>query len=520
MGKRIFLFLFIFFIVISLLSGCGADSLSINPTLESMKSTDKGSFFPLDIEMLNSNKYKEEIEEYIKKLNPGLDILKSNYEFGDLDGDLIPELVLYIERNPEDLNDQGSLVVYKLVDNEFRELDRAPMNYDNANYLLKLGMLSESQQGIFLTNQVGLKAGVTYGYIVENEKLRSILNPTRVNLISVNAMETIEDIDGDGILEFGILTIDPETEETTALDANKVLLWYKWDGIDGAKFIRKDTLQEKTKRFSGLSEGIDDLSPGSENFIEDLQMNIDNYSKSDLSSLLSSHIKLLEINSSYHSLDVAALFSKYIKKSSLLDIIESYNLSDNKINDSSYLDRNKVLEREPDLKSMLMKNLNKGYYLSLDNGRYIYTPYYSKLGNLFSKSLTRELQGYLAIMAKSVELPYIHNYKLLINKIDLAKRLQEIENYRITYSYSDHIENINNLYNDYLFALLFYTSDGQIQNDANIIEDKEINKLVDTLNHYPETYFAQVINKMLVLINKNQNIINPQIKNEITQMIR
>lgn len=512
MSKRIFLFLFLLFIIPSILFGCGSEDMNMDSSLESINES--------NIDLLNSNKFKNEIEEYLIQLNPELDISKSNYAFGDLDGDSIPELALYIERDPEDLDDQGALVVYKLVDEEYKELDRVPMNYDNANHLLELGVLAKEQPGILLSNQVGVKATVTYGYILQDGALKSILNPKRVNLISFDAIEAIEDIDQDGILEFGILTIDPETEETKVEDAKKVILWYKWDGIDGAIFVKKDSIEAKSMARVRSSGPIDSLIPGSESFVQGLEKSMDDYSKIELSSLLSSHIKNLEMNSSYNSLDIAALFSKYTKKSSLLDLLETYNLTDNKINDIDYLKKDTVLESESDLKSLLIKNLNKGYYLSLEDGRYIYTPYYAKFGTDFTKSLTKELQGYFGIMAKSVETPYINKDTLLIDKIDLAKRLHEIENYILTYSYSEHIENLNVLYKDYLRALIFNSADGEILIDTNIISDKEVDVFIDIVNSYPETYFSQVLNRLLVLLQENQNSLNAEMQKEISQMIR
>lgn len=520
MYKKIILFLFLLFVLPSLLFGCGTEDINMESTLKSINESNAGRLFPLDIDTLNSDKYKEEIEEYLKQLNPNIDIPKANYAFGDLDNDSIPELALYIERDSQDLEDQGALVIYKLINNEYKILDRVPMNYDNANNILKIGMLSKEHAGILVNNQVGVKAAVTYGYILENGQLKNILNPARVNLISLEAVESIEDIDQDGILEFGILTIDPETEETRVEDAKKIFLWYKWDGIDGAIFVRKDIVDKKNRREFRASGAIDSLIPGSESFVEGLQRNMDETSKPELSSLLSSHINNLEVNSSYNSLDVAALFSKYIKMSSLLDLLERYNLTDNRINDIDYIKRDSVLKNEADLKSILTKNLNKGYYLSLDGGRYIYTPHYSKFISDFSKSLTKELQGYFGIMAKSTEIPYIDKDTLLIDKINLAKRLQEIENYKITYSYSEHIENINKLYKDYLWALLFYSTEGEIMMDSKIVSDKELDKLIDIVNSYPETYFSQVINELLVLLNNNQNSLSPEMREKIIQMIR
>ena len=76
---------------------------------------------------------------------------------------------------------------------------------------------------------------MTYGFIVEEGKLKSILNPRKVNLVSIFTENRIEDIDGDGILEFSVYTVDPETEDSSVEGSDKMTLWYQWDGKTGAE---------------------------------------------------------------------------------------------------------------------------------------------------------------------------------------------------------------------------------------------------------------------------------------------
>ncbi|NMA48183.1 MAG: hypothetical protein GX947_00180 [Tissierellia bacterium] len=56
--------------------------------------------------------------------------------------------------------------------------------------------------------------------------------------------------------------------------------------------------------------------------------------------------------------------------------------------------------------------------------------------------------------------------------------------------------------------------------DSKIVSDKELDKLIDIVNSYPETYFSQVINELLVLLNNNQNSLSPEMREKIIQMIR
>ena len=55
---------------------------------------------------------------------------------------------------------------------------------------------------------------------------------------------------------------------------------------------------------------------------------------------------------------------------------------------------------------------------------------------------------------------------------------------------------------------------------SKIVSDKELDKLIDIVNLYPETYFSQVINELLVLLNNNQNSLSPEMREKIIQMIR
>ena len=96
------------------------------------------------------------------------------------------------------------------------------MNYDNTNYELVIGKIGPKQNGILLNNQAGSQSGITYGFILEDGKLVKALNENKINLISINTENEIMDINKDGILEFSILTIDPENRDPSTKDANKI----------------------------------------------------------------------------------------------------------------------------------------------------------------------------------------------------------------------------------------------------------------------------------------------------------
>ena len=98
-------------------------------------------------------------ELFIKKINE-LGI-SNNFTLGNLDdGDSIPELVVFKDRNPEDTNDQGKLEVYKFNGEKYDLLDSIGMNYDNNNQQMAIGKVSETQNGLLLINQVGDRKSV------------------------------------------------------------------------------------------------------------------------------------------------------------------------------------------------------------------------------------------------------------------------------------------------------------------------------------------------------------------------
>ena len=174
MNNKIYYLLLLTIIAGLVLSGCGSG----NQEMTTMSVEDSvESFFPFDQSLLESDFSREKIENYILSINPNVNTKAGHYAIGDLTGDDIPEIAMYIERDPKNIDDQGSLLVYTYDSSTYLMTDRTPMNYDNTNYILKIGNLDEGTSGILLSNQVGSKAGVTYGYIVEDGSLNSVLSP-------------------------------------------------------------------------------------------------------------------------------------------------------------------------------------------------------------------------------------------------------------------------------------------------------------------------------------------------------
>ena len=507
------------------LAGCGAQKKDI--VAEDSAPIEMSSA-PMIEEALESDYLKNQIEGHILNINPNVKLEKGHYSIGDLTGDDIPELVLFIERNPLDVNDQGLLEVYGFNELNHYLIDSIPMNYDNTNYILKTGFVSMNKQGILLSNQVGSQAGVTYGYILENNKLRSILNPKKVNLVSVTANNSIEDVNGDGVLDFSIYTIDPETTLRDSQIADRILLWYNWDEKDGAVVLQPDwtSLQRSAVAFDSVAESkaVESTElpiPGNIDFLEMLDDYAKVAPKSEVSSLLASHLDNLEINGVYRSLDVASYFAKYTKTSPLNEFLESRSISKEQLNDKDYLSVITVFKSENDLKNILINNLNLGYRLIAENGRYEYLVDYEGLVNRFTESLTNEFKGYLRIVSRESASPHVVDGKLAIDRIVLGERLVEIENYRLTYNYSQNLEKVLELYSSYMQSLLYMTKDGNaFDSTTGKSAAGHLEELQSVADAFPQSYFADVVMQLQKkILDSNSGIINQNIKDEINLMI-
>ena len=86
--------------------------------------------------------------------------------------------------DPNNIEDEGSLEIYKFNGEEYTILDSISMNFDNTNHQIEIGKISENQKGMFVCNQVGAHSGITYGFILEDRKLKNILNDNKIQLIS------------------------------------------------------------------------------------------------------------------------------------------------------------------------------------------------------------------------------------------------------------------------------------------------------------------------------------------------
>ncbi|WP_409227648.1 hypothetical protein [Gudongella sp. SC589] len=543
MNKKINYLLLLTIIVGLVLSGCGSSSREMKTM--SMEDFSIEDFFPFDQSLLESDFTRKKIEDYLLSINPEVNIQEGHYAIGDLTGDEIPEIAMYIQRDPQDIDDQGSLQIYTYDSTSYVLEDKVPMNYDNTNYILKIGHIAENTKGILLSNQVGSKAGVTYGYVLEDGALKSVLNPKKVNLFSVTTSNSIEDIDGDGILEFSIHSIDPETSADNPSEAATIELWYRWNGRDSAQVVstaddmvessmimaapRESQPVEAADGFGIMSvpeesEAIQpetmEPSPGTLEYIDYLTQTKDGYSNREMTDRLKEHIVSLKVSKSYRSLDIATMFSKYMKEYSFDSFFEKYGLSQERLNDLEYLQRDRILQSEPDLKEMLIRNRRMGYMLTVEKGRYNYEIDYGMIIDDFGGNLTNEFRKYLRIISKEGSLAHIKDGVLNIPKRELAARIVEIESFRLTFSYSEFLDETLQLYQEYMDSMLYLTGDGKVFNEeTGIFQGSSRQELQDIVNDFPDSNMADVINSMLQKVKSSNGAMTPAIRDEISMMI-
>lgn len=456
---------------------------------------------------------------FISKVNE----LGIEYDFtlGNLDDDNIPELLVFVERNPEDTEDQGSLQVYKFSGERYELLDSLDMNYDNSNHLLVVGKISDDQEGVFLSNQVGGNASVTYGYILEDGKLKSILNPKKISLISVATENQIMDIDNDGILEFSIYTIDPETSETDTETADKMTLWYKWDGKDSGEIVQVDRVvnSDTNSTMSIDTAEVESISDDSIKDISYLKEHKHEYDKFTLSDLVKEYIETLNLDKESRSLELNNLYIKYQQGNNFDYLNNKYGLSLERLNDIEYLSREKVFQSEPDLKSNLIESLNKGYRIQMAEGSYYYEVDYKSFIDLFADSITKEYRDYLKICSKDKNTPILTDGALIVTRNKIAERIVEIEIFRLTYPYSIYIDQVDKVYEKYIVNFIYGNVNTPNFNEKSAYSEGSIAVFQDTINSYPESNFADILQYAIDLLEANLKTLNEDIKAKIDSRI-
>jgi hypothetical protein len=521
MRRKTTFVILVLIIGILIISCTKKESLPSNLTLEqSIKEiiTSKGNGY----NFLKDQGYMEHMNKLGKELTPNNTSEETHYAIGDLDGDTIPELAVFKQRNPDDVNDEGSLEIYKFNGEKYKIIDKIAMNYDNTNYQIVIGRITENQNGLLLNNQVGAHSGITYGFILKDGKLKEILNEKKLPLISVYTSNEIKDIDNDGILEFSIYIIDPETEDSSSVGSDKITLWYKWDGKDGGTIVdleRKDlsTIPSDKDVFQQAKDLIDSNLFESFNYIFENQ---DKLSKFDNTELLKGYISKLENMLSDKNTELENLFAKYDKVNNYDYLTKKYGLTLNKFNDIEYLKREKILIDEPELKQYLIDNITLGYKLTSSEGMYYFVIDNQKFIDAFGKKITNEYVDYLKILALDTNLPYLNDGALTISLEKLAERIISLENYKMIYPYSNLLSKVDGLYKNYVLIFLYGDNhDPHFNYETNVMKKEILDQFNEVVNEYNYSYFADIIKEFRGELGKNGNKINDRIRKTMNQRL-
>ena len=525
--KTKYIFILLLILVTSIITAC--NEIQGLPTVVALEDSIKEiiSSKGENYDFLNDEQYMSKMNELVNLFVENDIIKEEHYKIANLDDDNIPELVVFLERDPENMDDQGTLEVYGFVSDKYSLLSRVSMNYDNTNYELVIGKVGPEQKGILLNNQAGSQSGITYGFILDNGNLVSILNEKKVNLVSINTDNEIKDIDHDGILEFSVYTIDPESANQSIEDSDKIRYWYRWDGSDGADLVKYERIKNinakkiKPSDNDVLKEAQKLASTDKKALIEYLKNNKETLSTTDITTLLVEYFNILTVESKVKGVIINGLFSKYQLGNSNDYLSNKYGLSLERLNDSTYLSRDKILNSEIELKEHLINNLDLGYKLHEEDGKYIYSINYQIFLDSFGENILREYRDYYKILALNTNQPYIKNGALMITMERLAERIILIDNFRVTYPYSEFIKKLDSIYHSYLNTFLYGSINSPTFDKKTSLINKEIlTQYKDIKEKYSQTNLGDIVSSFLKEIESNENKINSDIKKKFNNILR
>ena len=460
-------------------------------------------------DFLEDESFLKLVEDYVNNLQ---DVDRQvQYTIGNLDDkDNIPELVVFMDRNPDILDSKVELVVYEFNGDSYVVLDRIDMNHDTSNHLMEIGKISPDQKGIFISNNVGAHSTITYGFILEDGKLKSILNDNKVSLISLEAENEIRDIDNDGILEFSIYTADPEGDRRTDNGDDKMTIWYKWDGRDGGNVLMTES------KSSDVDQGkLDDILNTYSRLPIDqvlghLDQNFQEYSPYKTSRILQEYVQRLEGN--FQEINQ----SPYLDR--LLEDKNKSKLSIDRLNDKTYLSRDNLLDK--DVRDFLLENINLAYKLVETEGLLYFIIDKQFFIDGYGDYISKEYLSYLEIKAFNSNEPFLKDGAFIIDRASLSRRIIAIENFKLRFPYSKFISEINSIYSEYVRTFIL----GSVNSPNYDLETKEfssgtISLFRMTINDNQNTHFADLLEFVIDRLNSNSNVITSQIKEDIEEKI-
>lgn len=140
--------------------------------------------------------------------------------------------------------------------------------------------------------------------------------------------------------------------------------------------------------------------------------------------------------------------------------------------------------------------------------------------NSFNDMLTNEMLSYIRIKNQFDNKPISDSKILIVDKGEIAVRLNEIENFRLVFPYSKALNEVLDIYNVYVDALLFLDDDEEsVEKSEYKIDTNYKDELIEIKQKYPQTYFSELIDRMLTLVEGiGGGAITPTIKDYIREV--
>ncbi|MBY9082077.1 hypothetical protein KIH86_16290 [Paenibacillus sp. HN-1] len=165
-------------------------------------------------------------------LEEKLTLSYTKYVIDDLNGDGKDDItVVSLKRN-----ESSTLTTYQYSSGAFKELDRLENldPYINNYYNIVVGKVAQNKEGIVLDAAVNSHSAYSYMVVMENNRFRVVLSGDDRTFKDSRIPST--DIDGDGIIEIGLMERPSGWENVDADAVPWFYSYYKWDGKEGLIF--------------------------------------------------------------------------------------------------------------------------------------------------------------------------------------------------------------------------------------------------------------------------------------------
>ncbi|MNB70674.1 FG-GAP repeat protein [compost metagenome] len=165
-------------------------------------------------------------------LEEKLTLSYTKYVIDDLNGDGKDDItVVSLKRN-----ESSTLTTYQYSSGAFKELDRLENldPYINNYYNIVVGKVAQNKEGIVLDAAVNSHSAYSYMVVMENNRFRVVLSGDDHTFKDSRIPST--DIDGDGIIEIGLMERPSGWEDVDADAIPWFYSYYKWNGKEGLIF--------------------------------------------------------------------------------------------------------------------------------------------------------------------------------------------------------------------------------------------------------------------------------------------